>query len=45
MENNIFITSREVNYLDTHSLAEEINRRMNYQCNIRFRKTVKKNIR
>ena len=33
MENNIFITNREIVYLDTYSLEKELNRRMNIQCN------------
>lgn len=32
MENNIFITNREIISSETYSLEEKINRRMNEQC-------------
>ena len=33
MENNIFISDREIIHPETYLLEKELNRRMNYQCN------------
>ena len=42
MENNIFITNREIIYSETCSLEKEINRRMNYQCNMDLEEQLKR---
>lgn len=42
MKNDIFVTNREIIYSETCSLAEELNRRMNNQCNIDLEERLKR---
>lgn len=42
MKNEIFITNREAIYSSDYLLEEELNRRMNYQCNKDLEEWLKK---